>query len=94
MLYRRTDDKPAPVQMTVAVPKRYIKRAVDRNLIKRRTREAYRLQKQQLLKAVAASTSCFEFVFLYQSTYIADYKTIQSAIRVLLMRLQESVRKN
>ena len=35
-----------PVQVVINVSKKRFKRAVDRNLIKRRSREAYRLQKQ------------------------------------------------
>ena len=44
-------DKPQsfPVQVLFAVSKKRFKRAVDRNLIKRCIREAYRLNKQQYL---------------------------------------------
>lgn len=34
-----------PVQILISVPKKKFKRAVDRNLLKRRIREIYRLQK-------------------------------------------------
>ncbi len=40
---------PYPVQVVINVSKKRYKRAVDRNLIKRRTREAYRSKKQEEL---------------------------------------------
>ncbi len=38
-----------PAKIVINVAKKRYKRAVDRNLIKRRTREIYRLHKQELL---------------------------------------------
>ncbi len=43
----RKDGDPA-LQMLVSVPKRHLKRAVDRNRVKRQVREAYRKNKRQL----------------------------------------------
>ena len=40
---------PAPVQVVFPIAKKRFKRAVDRNLIRRRMREAYRVHKQQSL---------------------------------------------
>jgi len=39
---RDTEETAFPIQFTVSVPKRMYKTAVDRNLLKRRIREAYR----------------------------------------------------
>jgi ribonuclease P protein component len=93
LLYRKVEELAVPVQMTVAIPRKNIRRAVDRNLLKRRTREAYRLQKQSLLETVAVKKDCYEILFLYQSDEIADYKTIRSAVRVLLTRLEQAADK-
>ena len=42
-------EESVPVQILISVPKRTFKRAVYRNLLKRRIREAYRKNKQSLL---------------------------------------------
>ena len=53
MLAPRAEGEPA-AQMLVSVPKRWFKRAVKRNRIKRQVREAYRTSKHQLLADIAA----------------------------------------
>ncbi|MGI4022747.1 MAG: ribonuclease P protein component [Janthinobacterium lividum] len=42
-------EKRFPVKVLFSVSKKRFKRAVDRNLLKRRMRESYRLQKQEFL---------------------------------------------
>ncbi|WP_432714704.1 ribonuclease P protein component [Pedobacter sp.] len=60
-----------PVQVVINVPKKRYKRAVDRNLLKRRTREAYRLHKQEHLYELLKPT---DQVLLLSIQYIGKQK--------------------
>jgi ribonuclease P protein component len=82
----------SPVLMTVAVPKKLIRKAVHRNLLKRRTREAYRLNKPSFCALATKKKLHYELLFLYQATEIVDYAIIKNSIQVLLFRLTEKMK--
>ena len=66
-----------PSRIVVSVPKRHFKRAVKRNLLKRRLREAYRHQKDLLGPSV-------DILFIYTSTEVLPYETIYADMANLL----------
>jgi ribonuclease P protein component len=68
------------LQMGVSVGKRHFKRAVDRNLLKRRIREAYRKQKHELKEFLMASGISMDIFFVYSNARISDYAEIESAM--------------
>lgn len=52
VLKDRQDEQEAAVQVLVSVSKRYFKRAVKRNRVKRQIRESFRLQRQGLMRVL------------------------------------------
>ena len=71
----RGDEEPS--RILVSVPKRHFKRAVKRNLLKRRIRESYRRQKQLLGPGA-------DILFVYTPTEVLPYERIYADMEVLL----------
>lgn len=81
--------------MAVSVPKRIFRKAVDRNLLKRRIREAYRLNKSILNTQLIREDICIKLVIQYQHREIVSYQIIEEALvsglSKLVDRLNEGV---
>ena len=81
----------AKIQRLIIVPKKKIKKAVDRNLLKRRIREAFRLHKINLQNRIDNNKKSLQLAVIYQKTEMIEYKLIEKEIKVVLMRLNEAV---
>ncbi len=80
------------LQMGVSVGKRHFKRAVDRNLLKRRIREAYRKQKHELKETLTASGISMDIFLVYSNARISDYAEIETAMASALSILSDKLK--
>ena len=81
----RTDPLPA---VLISVSSRNFKKAVDRNLIRRRVREAYRLNKALLFgTAEKPKQPPAYIVFLYTARAIISFEEIEKSMKLALGRV-------
>ena len=81
------------VQMLITVPKKKRRHAVDRVLMRRRIREAYRLNRHELLDAVSEreENGTLSLAFIYIHDKNLPYETIDRKIKLLLKKLCSKV---
>lgn len=81
------------VQVMFSVPKKFHKRANKRNLLKRRTREAYRLcqVREQLHQRVEQHSKSLDLALVYSTKEEHSYKTISNAVQRILEQVCSSI---
>lgn len=97
---RQTDSQPSDghqpmAQMIVSVPKRYFKRAVKRNYVKRQVREAYRLNKHILVNHLTQKADkTVSLCFIWTSDRLLPTAEVMKRMANLLTRLVEKLSAN
>lgn len=79
-------EKPV-AKIMVSVPHKRIKRAVKRNLIKRRTREAYRINKEIITGKINERNQKLFIAFVYVSSSVKDFDIIKKAVITALNKI-------
>ena len=87
----------SPIEFALSVPKKSFKRAVDRNVLRRRIREAYRLHKIELYKYLKNNVLCaekrFAFMVLYTAKEEMPYAEIERGIKKMIRKFKEETGK-
>lgn len=80
----------SPVQVLISVPKKKFKRAVDRNLLKRRIREIYRLQKSEHLYPFLNEQSATMILGInYIGNEIGEYSFLEKKFNAAILKLKK-----
>ena len=71
-------------RVMVSVPKKLFKRAVKRNLLKRRIRESWRLQKHSM------NVSGVDILFTYSTKDVLEFQEIQSSVAKIIEKVNKA----
>jgi len=88
-----SDSEAFPLKMGVSVGARNFKKAVDRNLMKRRMREAFRVQKIPLLACLNKQGLRMDVFFVYSHALLSDYASVAQAMENALVKIISVIEK-
>jgi ribonuclease P protein component len=83
-----------PAQVAITVSKRNFKHAVKRNLLKRRIREIYRLNKFKLYTELESKNIQIAFMLVYLPNKIMETKDMEEALKKAIQRIPREYEKH
>jgi len=86
--------RPASLQFGVGVSTKNFKHAVDRNRVKRVTREAWRLQKNTIEEILASKQKSLHVFLVYTGKELPVYADVFAKVTVILKKLRPILDEN
>lgn len=94
LIYTTNTGYVGQIKIGISVPKKNIKLAVTRNLIKRRIKEAYRLNSHEMQQKAIQLKLGVNCMIIYQNKKVEEYALIEAKIKVILNRLTLKLEQN
>jgi ribonuclease P protein component len=93
LVYARCESKNTDYKLLVTVSKRNVKKAVLRNTIKRRLKEAFRLNSEMLKKSLIEKDISINLAFIFVSSKLISYKEIEEIVVKQITYLSNSINR-
>lgn len=94
IMTREATPAAGPLQFGTGVSTRNFKKAVDRNRIKRLTREAWRLQKNELKQLLDEKGCSLNLFLIFTAKEKIEYSLVKEKVAVILNKLIKLVNEN
>ena len=91
VVYLPVEELEADASILISVSKRRFKRAEKRNRVKRQIREAYRVNKHELLNILVERKCRLAIAFIYLSDQLVESSIIEDRMRIALVRITEKM---
>ena len=89
-----SSDTVISIKLAISVPKKHFKRAVHRNLLKRRIRECYRLQKVELYSKMKQEKNSISLFLIYTGRRIENFQFLFEKMTIALKKLENEIFQN
>ena len=89
--WMEVNEFPAPCQVMIVAPKRKFKHAVDRNRVRRLTRECWRQRKGPFYDSLCERGCCIVLSLVYIHNEIMPYAQLEHKMDKLLTALQQDI---
>lgn len=80
-----------PARIVITIPKKRFKRAVMRNLLRRRVRESYRKRKSTFYEQLNDMNRTVNFVVIFTGENVMSFKDIDHKISLLISRFPKEI---